>query len=151
MAQGITFTPEAQLIAFKVTEEKGGDCTKQGASNRPLQAWQRGDNPHYQELLTNPQAKEGEGLQTPFQEGFATDVVSSVTILINIHMLVIVTWTTTRSEEKDGEKEGSSTRRRATSRTSRRKGTLNESYSDSSLTHEVICPHGVVDLPRMIP
>ena len=67
LEQGATSTPEVQPVAFKATK-KGGVYTKY-TSNRCLQARQQGDGSYYQELLSNPQTKEGEGLQAPIQEG----------------------------------------------------------------------------------
>jgi hypothetical protein len=58
--RGTTSTLEVQPVAFKATEEK--------APHRRLQARQRGDGAHHQELSPNPQAKEGEILQAPFKE-----------------------------------------------------------------------------------
>jgi hypothetical protein len=55
--RGATSTPEVQPVAFKATEEKKEEST----SSRLLI-----DAP---KLSPNPQAKEGERLQTPFQEG----------------------------------------------------------------------------------
>jgi hypothetical protein len=69
LEQGGTSTPELQPIAFKATEEKKEEST---SSRLPIDASKldkRGDGTHHQELLSNPQAKEGEGLQTPLQKG----------------------------------------------------------------------------------
>jgi hypothetical protein len=66
--QGGTSTPEVQPIAFKATEEKKEESTSSRLPHRRLQA-RRGNGTHHQELSSNPQAKEGERLQTPFQEG----------------------------------------------------------------------------------
>jgi hypothetical protein len=69
LEQGTTSTPEVQPVAFKATEEeKKGVYIKQ-ASNRRLQARQRGNGAHHQELPPNSQAKEGEGLQALLQKG----------------------------------------------------------------------------------
>ena len=57
VAQGITITPEAQPVAFKATKKREETVASKGLPIELLQAWQRGDDPHYQELLVNPQAK----------------------------------------------------------------------------------------------
>jgi hypothetical protein len=69
LEQGGTSTPEVQPVAFKATEEKKEEST---SSRLPINASKLdngGDGAHHQELPSNPQAKEGEGLQTPLQEG----------------------------------------------------------------------------------
>jgi hypothetical protein len=66
--QGASSTPDVQPVAFKATEEKKEDSTPSRVHRR-LQARQRGNGAHHQELLPNPQAKEGERLQVSFQEG----------------------------------------------------------------------------------
>jgi hypothetical protein len=51
-------------------------------------------------------SSKGRGRNTnPAPRGFATDVVSPVTILLNVHMQVTVTGTMTRKGRKNGEEE----------------------------------------------
>jgi hypothetical protein len=59
-------TPEAHSVAFKATEEKKEEST---SSRQLIDASKLGDGAHHQELPPNPQAKERERLQAPFQEG----------------------------------------------------------------------------------
>jgi hypothetical protein len=67
LEQGTTSTPEVQPVAFKATEEKKEESTP---SRLPIDASKLDDEEMaHQELSANPQAKEGEGLQTVFQEG----------------------------------------------------------------------------------
>jgi hypothetical protein len=67
--RGATSTPEVQPIALKVTEEKKEEST---SSRLPIDA-SKLDNEEMALIIKsfrqNPQAKEGERLQTPFQEG----------------------------------------------------------------------------------
>jgi hypothetical protein len=56
LEQGATSTPEVQPVAFKATEEE-----ESTPSRFPIA--------HHQELLPNPQTKEGEGLQVLLQKG----------------------------------------------------------------------------------
>jgi hypothetical protein len=67
--QSGTSTHEVQPVAFKATEEKERRVYIKEAPYRRLQARQQGNGAHHQELPPNPQTKEGEGLQTPLQEG----------------------------------------------------------------------------------
>jgi hypothetical protein len=66
--RGATSTPEVQPIAFKATEEKKEEST---SSRLPIDA-SKLDNEEMaliiKSFLQNPQATEGERLQTPFQE-----------------------------------------------------------------------------------
>jgi hypothetical protein len=61
-------TSEAQPVAFKATEERKGGIYIKWNTHRCLQARQRGNGAHHQELPPNPQAKKGEGLQALLQE-----------------------------------------------------------------------------------
>jgi hypothetical protein len=67
LEQGATSTPEVQPVAFKETEEE-----KESTPSRlPIDA-SKLDNEEMaliKELPPNPQAKEGEKLQVPLQEG----------------------------------------------------------------------------------
>jgi hypothetical protein len=69
LEQGATSTPEVQPVAFKATEEKKEEYTP----SRLLIDASKLDNKEMALIIKsfrqNPQTKEGEGLQTPFQEG----------------------------------------------------------------------------------
>jgi hypothetical protein len=68
--QGATSTTEVQPVAFKATEEEKKDSTP---SRIPIDA-SKLNNEEMARIIKsfrqNPQAKEGERLQAPFQEGF---------------------------------------------------------------------------------
>jgi hypothetical protein len=68
IGRGTTSTPEVQPVTFKATEEKKEESTSSRLPHRRLQARQRGDDAHHQELSPNPQTKEGERLEAPLQE-----------------------------------------------------------------------------------
>jgi hypothetical protein len=66
--RGATSTPEVQPVAFKATEEKEESIS----SRLPIDTSKldnEKDGANNQKLSPNPQTKEGERLQTPFQEG----------------------------------------------------------------------------------
>jgi hypothetical protein len=96
LAQGGTSTPEVQPVAFKATEEKKKSLHQpKGSQLTPpsltIRKW----------LLSlsasGKSSSKGRGRSTnPASRGFATGVVSLVTILLNVHMQVIVTEMTTR-------------------------------------------------------
>jgi hypothetical protein len=67
--QGTSSTPEAQPDAFKATEEKKEESTPSRLPIDASKARQLGDGFNHQKLSINPQAKEGEGLQAPLQDG----------------------------------------------------------------------------------
>ena len=62
-------TSEAQPVAFKATEEKKEESTPSRTPIDASKARQQGDGACHQKLSPNPQAKEGERLQAPLQEG----------------------------------------------------------------------------------
>jgi hypothetical protein len=66
LEQDDTSTPEVQPVAFKATEEKKEEST---SSRLPIDA-SKLDNEEMALIISpNPQAKEGERLQAPFQKG----------------------------------------------------------------------------------
>jgi hypothetical protein len=108
--QGATSTPKAQPVAFKATEEKKEEST---SSRLPIDA-SKLDNEEmaliiksFRQILKQRRGR----ITSPAQRRFATSVVSPVTLLLNVHYLVIVTGATTRRER--GGKRRNTTRRRA--------------------------------------
>jgi hypothetical protein len=102
--------PEAQPVAFKVTEEKKEDSTP---SRVPIDA-SKLDNEEmaliiksFRQILKQRRGR----IISPTPRRCATNVVSPVISLLNVHYLVIVTGATTRRERE--EKRRGTTRRRA--------------------------------------
>jgi hypothetical protein len=97
LEQGATFTPEVQPVAFKATEEKNEEPTP--INRLPTDA-SKLDNEDMALIIKSFQQtleqRKGKEYKPPHPKGFATDVVSSVTILLNVHKQVIVTGTMTR-------------------------------------------------------
>jgi hypothetical protein len=108
--RGATSTPEVQPVAFKATEEKKEEST---SSRLPIDA-SKLDNEEMALIIKSfyqilKQSKEE--ITSPIPKRFATSVVNPVTLLLNVHYLVIVTGATTRRERE--EKRRDTTRRRA--------------------------------------
>jgi hypothetical protein len=112
LEQGATSTPEVQPVAFKATEEK-----KESTPSRlPIDA-SKLDNEEMALIIKifRQILKQRRGRTTsPAPKGCAIDVVSPVTLLLNVHILVKVTGTKTRKERR---KRRDTTRRRAAMRT----------------------------------
>jgi hypothetical protein len=108
--QGGTSTPEVQPITFKATEEKKQEST---SSRLPIDA-SKLDNEEmtliiksFCQILKQRRGKD----YKPAPRKYATNVVSPVILLLNVHYLVIVTGVTTRRER--GRKRRDTTRRAA--------------------------------------
>jgi hypothetical protein len=91
--------PEAQPVAFKATEEKKEEST---SSRQPIDA-SKLDNEEmaliiksFRQILKQRRGK----ITSPAPRKFATNVVSPVISLLNVHYLVIVTGATTRRGEE---------------------------------------------------
>jgi hypothetical protein len=102
-------TPEAQPVAFKATEEK----EESTSSRQPIDA-SKLDNEEmaliiksFRQILKQRRGR----ITSPAPRKCATNVVSPVILLLNIHYLVIVTGATTRRER--GEKRRGTTRKGA--------------------------------------
>jgi hypothetical protein len=103
-------TSEAQPLAFKATEEKKEEST---SSRQPIDA-SKLDNEEMALIIESFRQilKQRRGRITSLApRKFATNVVSPVTLLQNVHYLVTVTGITTRKARE--EKRRSTTRRRA--------------------------------------
>jgi hypothetical protein len=103
-------TPEAQPVAFKATEEKKEEST---SSRQPIDA-SKLDNEEMSLIIKSfcQILKQRRGrITSPAPRKFATNVVSPVTLLQNVHYLVTVTGATTRRAR--GEKRKGTTRRGA--------------------------------------
>jgi hypothetical protein len=103
LEKGGTSTPEVQPIAFKTTEEKKEEST---LSRLPIDA-SKLDNEEmtliiksFRQILKQRRWKKS---TNPAPRGCAINVVSPVTLLLNVQCLVIVIGATTRREK--GEKE----------------------------------------------
>jgi hypothetical protein len=95
LEQGTTSTPEVQPIAFKATEEKKEEST---ASRLPIDD-SKLDNEEMALIIKafDKSSNRGRGRTTsPIPRGCAIGVVSLVTLLLNVHIQVTVTGTTTR-------------------------------------------------------
>jgi hypothetical protein len=107
--RGATSTPEVQPVAFKATEEKKEEST----SSRLLIDASKLDNEEMSLIIKSFRQilkQKGGRITSPTPRKFATNVVSPVILLLNIHYLVIVTGATTRRER--GGKRRDTTRRR---------------------------------------
>jgi hypothetical protein len=107
--QGGTSTPEVQPVAFKATEKK----EESTSSRLPIDA-SKLDNKEmtliiksFHQILKQRRGR----ITNPAPRKCATNVVSSVILLLNVHYLVIVTGATTRRER--GRKRKDTTRRSA--------------------------------------
>jgi hypothetical protein len=108
--RGATSTPEVQPVAFKATEEKKEEST---SSRLPIDA-SKLDNEEMSLIIKSFRQilkQRGGKITIPTPRKFATNVVSPVILLLNVHCLVIVTGATTRRER--GRKRRDTTRRRA--------------------------------------
>jgi hypothetical protein len=95
LEQGVTSTPEVQPVAFKTTEEKEEESTP---SKLPIDA-SKFDNEEMTLIIKSFRQilKQRRGKTTsPTPKRCATSVVSPVTLSLNVHILVKVTWTKTR-------------------------------------------------------
>jgi hypothetical protein len=123
LEQGATSTPEVQPIAFKATEEKKKEPTP---TNRLLIDASKIDNVEMALIIKSFRQilKQRMGRNTISSlKGFATDVVSLVAILLNVHMQVIVTGTTTRKGRIKCRRISTITRRKTARHTWVRSGT----------------------------
>jgi hypothetical protein len=110
LEQGATSTPEVQPIAFKVTEEEKKESTP---SRLPIDA-SKLDNEEMALIIKSFRQilKQMRGRTTsPTPRRCATDVVSPVTLLLNVQFLVKVTGTRTRKGRRRRRRD--TTRRRA--------------------------------------
>jgi hypothetical protein len=101
LEQGATFTPEVQPVAFKATKEKKEESTP---SRLPIDS-SKLDNEEMTLIIKSfrKSSSKGRGRTTnPAPRGFAIGVVSPVTLLLNVHIQVTATGTTTRKGKKDG-------------------------------------------------
>jgi hypothetical protein len=108
--QGATSTPEVQPVAFKATEEEKKDST---SSRIPIDA-SKLDNEEmaliiksFRQILKQRRGR----ITNPAPRRFATNMVSPVILLQNVHYQVIVTGATTRRQRE--EKRRGTTKRRA--------------------------------------
>jgi hypothetical protein len=113
LEQGATSTPEVQPVAFKATEEKKEESTP----SRLLIDASKLDNEEMMLIIKSFRQilKQRRGRTTsPAPKGCATDVVSPVTLSLNVHILVKVIGTKTRRGRR---RRRDTTRRRATRHT----------------------------------
>jgi hypothetical protein len=108
--RGATSTPEVQPVVFKAMEEKKEEST---SSRLPIDA-SKLDNKEmaliiksFHQILKQRRGK----ITSPVPRKFATNVVSPVILLLNVHSQVIVTGAMTRGERR--RKRRGTTRRRA--------------------------------------
>jgi hypothetical protein len=108
--RGATSTPEVQPVAFKAMEEKKEESM---SSRLPIDA-SKLDNEEmpliiksFRQILKQRRGR----ITSPTPRKFATNVVSLVILLLNVHYLVIVIGATIRRER--GGKRRNTTRRRA--------------------------------------
>jgi hypothetical protein len=113
LEQGATFTPEVQPVAFKATEEKKEESTP---SRLPIDA-SKLDNEEmalimksFRQILKKMRGR----ITNPAPKGCATNVVSPVISLQNVHIQVKVTGTTIRKGRRRWKRR--STTRRSTAR-----------------------------------
>jgi hypothetical protein len=121
LEQSATSTPEVQPVAFKATEEKKEEST---SSRLPIDA-SKLDNEEMALIIKSFRQilKHWRGKNTnPAPKGCATNMVSSVILLLNVQFQVIVTRATTRKGRR--RKRRGTTRRRAAMPTCVRSGTL---------------------------
>jgi hypothetical protein len=111
LEQGATSTPEVQPVAFKATEEKKEKPTP---TNRLPNDASKLDNDEMALIIKSFRQilKQRKGRTTnPTPRGFATGVVSPVIILLNVHIQVTVTGTTTRKGRIRWRRRNTTTRR----------------------------------------
>ena len=111
LEQGATATPEVQPVAFKATEEKKEESTP--TSRLPIDA-SKLDNDEMALIIKSFRQiiKQRKGRTTnPTPRGFATSVVSPVIILLNVHIQVTVTGTTTRKGRRRWKRKDTTRRR----------------------------------------
>jgi hypothetical protein len=116
LEQGATSTPEVQPVAFRATEENKEEHTP---TNRLPIAASKLDNEEMALIIKSfwQILKQRNGKDTNLTpRGFSTDVVSPVTILLNVHIQVIVTGTMTRKGRR-WRRRNTTTRRRVARRT----------------------------------
>jgi hypothetical protein len=118
--RGATSTPEVQPVAFKATEEKKEEST---SSRLPIDA-SKLDNEEMALIIKSfrqiLKQRRGE-ITSPVTRKYATNVVSPIISLLNVHYLVIVIGATTRRERE--EKRRGTTRKRVAMPTFVRSGT----------------------------
>jgi hypothetical protein len=117
LEQGVTSTPEVQPVAFKEMEEKKEEPTP--TKRLPIDA-SKLDNDEMSLIIKSFRQilKQRKGRTTnPAPRGFATSVVSLVTMLLNVHIQVIVTGTTTRKGRRRRWRRRNTTTRRVARRT----------------------------------
>jgi hypothetical protein len=112
LEQGTTSTPEVQPIAFKATEEKKEESTP---SRLPIDA-SKLDNEKmtliiksFCQILKQRRGKD----YKPAPKGCATSVVSTITLSLNVHILVKVTGTKTRRGRRKWRRKGITIRKAA--------------------------------------
>jgi hypothetical protein len=103
-----------QPVAFKATEEKKEEPIP---TNRlPIDA-SKIDNKEMTLIIKNfrqiLKQRKGKDYKNPAPRGFASGMVSPVTILLNVHIQVIVTGTTTRKGRTKWRRRSTTTRRKA--------------------------------------
>jgi hypothetical protein len=117
LEQGATSTLEVQPVAFKATEEKkGSPCQPQGSQLMPPSLTTR----RWLLSLRSSSKSSNKGKEkntNTAPRGFATDVVSPATIVLNVHMQVKVTRTATRKGKQRWRRRSTTTRRRVARRT----------------------------------
>jgi hypothetical protein len=123
LEQGDTSTPEVQPVAFKATKEKKEEPTP--PNRLPIDA-SKLDNEEMDLIIKSfrqilKQRKGKDYKHSP--RGFATSVVSPVTILLNVYVQVIVTGTTTRKGRRKWRRRSTTTRRKAVRHTWEGSGT----------------------------
>ena len=100
LEQGATSTPKVQPVTFKVTEEEKKESTSIGFQSTPpsstMRKWRSSSRVSAKSLN-----KGGGKITSPAPRKFATNVVSPVISLLNVHYLVIVTGATTRREREE--------------------------------------------------
>jgi hypothetical protein len=109
-----TSTLEVQPVAFKATEQKKEESTP---SRLPIDAFKLDNEEMTLIIKSFRQIRKGRGRTTnPVPRGFVTGVVSSVTLLLNVHIQLTSTRTTTRKGRRRWRKKDT-TRRRVVRRT----------------------------------
>ena len=97
LGQGATSTPEVQPVAFKATEEKK---EVSAPSRLPIDASKLVTRRWLLSLrdFAKSSSKGGGRTTSPAPKGCATGVVSPITLLLNVHYLVIMIGATIRRE-----------------------------------------------------
>jgi hypothetical protein len=98
--RGATSTPEVQPVAFKAMEEKKEESTQIGSPSTPpsstTRKWRSSSR-----ASAKSSSKGGGKITSLAPRKFATNVVSPVILLLNVHYLVIVT-----GRRQEGKEEG---------------------------------------------